>query len=421
MGENQQNLSIILDNENNFVEFFENIKLTDILLHKDFLKNVKEGNDFLINFLLNNISELLNLAISIEPKKVTISAFYFFLFGNKRIIEEIRNSNLFYAKVSMLLSELNPNPIQIHRSVTIAAIILTENLTTFPPTCGFIFQLLPFLYEISVLAFFEKILFPNTQNLIIHEWLNFMKFSDIIFNEINLLHPKDYFSNNSIKYIHLLKIIRLSLKSQILENSFRDCRIFSSIIKPFEELPSNLEDEKWLTILSLYNFKTFDFINSYFIKTLHLIIEDNINMNQSRVCAILLLSEMIKTDQQIISFIIKEKIGVIFIQLIFQFPNHSIMFNSIIQFIINSLNFFQLSEHLINNLIQPLLFECLNSSNRNLISFSYKIIDIYYEFSKNNENIQILLLNIKGLKKFLNNQFENYKSLLINFYGGKII
>lgn len=393
--------------------------LKGVLVHNEYLKFLKDNDQLLLSYLSLNIHGLIYYSLTDDCGIFGKMAFAAIINYNKEIFGLFHSNNYFFTRSSRVLTQKEPNRIFLHRILSISTILLTNPSLHSQSSCGFLFQLIPLISDLSVLAFFERILTYSDELRTVHEWLKNMGFSQVISNEISCIDVGLYNEYHEFTYslINLFKIVQYSHQNPILSLDFKSFPIISAISRPFDSLPETVVDEQWKTYVSLYDNDSYDVMRVFFEQALSLMQNPTQIMRQSRVYSIALLTKMMKVDKDLIPFLSDSHIECIVLQLLYQFSDHSILINTIIFFVVEAFSNPGIREQMAKTILLPLLFDGAKKELPTLSAATHLIVDGALDAGNNDSSFMSLLLHIPGFSNYVETELKTYHMRLKSSYG----
>ncbi|OHT15661.1 hypothetical protein TRFO_42400 [Tritrichomonas foetus] len=324
-----------------------------------------------------------------------------------------------------ILANFNPPMISLHRIAHLTYTVLSDNPTKFPNNCGYILQFLGFINELCVCNFYEKICCENVQFEATQNWLVDMNFSLLIANELTKTYPiteYEYYDYSIQRIRHLYLIIRICLSSSILRPSFLIDELFDSMTRTMlrGNFVDSIENERWEVLCLFYGDDTTELFRNIF-GTIFNVVSDSITcVKRYHVAALTLLTLMLRKDRHIRPFLYSFNIHEVLLRLLLQFPDHTFLHNAIIRFFKEALAFPEFSKSLIENLLNPLVLEGVNSEHTVLVGTSYECISLVLAEAKTNTDLINVLKDIPEFVKFVKDVVVDRIKLIKNGYGGRI-
>ena len=198
---------------------------------------------------------------------------------------------------SSILWKTNPESVFLSRLSSLTLISFLYSPTLAQSSCGYILQMLNYVYEPSVLFLFKTICSSKNKNTAIQQWLLSLNFPDILYKEIERFHPSrdaSYFDIDANQYCGLIKIVKCCTNSPLLSTSVRTLKFVELLNFDLEQYPRFVENYRWETAAALHCAHTADLLRAFFNQAINLIVDLKSCPTLSGVSAIKLLTKMVE-------------------------------------------------------------------------------------------------------------------------------
>ena len=413
----------------------ENFK--QILEHPQIFRLIYDQNKTVVDFVVSHCDELLQICFDENDKEHSTAAFFLIQLSNRNITKAISQSNVLYKECFHLLSkddsDVNLDETMLIRICHVTELVLTnyEQISSdesafpsvdaakyhvFPPSCGFIVQLFPFLSEYCVISFFVDLLEDGEQNKLAQMWMKEMEFSDIVCNEINKLTPKDdpYIDKQTQIYMNLLRIIRKGTRCTILRDSFLTDQVISAVIRDIDKNIPYAYDERICTIVELYNEKTFVKLRCVFDELFSIIKkqkEDVVGRKTS--AALIILTKMLMYDKIEAEVFVEFHFEVDILHILFERTSSSILVSTALLYATTAMNHKELIDIMVETLFPPIVYEFrTQTANAILKEASFQLISWSKDKSSSDRVLSKALSKIHGYKELISSAlFKQYKNV----------
>ena len=411
------------------------INFKQILEHPQIFRLVYENNFSVINYVVAHCDDLLKVCFDENDKNHSSAAFFIIRLSNKKITEAISQSNVLYKECFHLLSKDDADVIldetMLIRICTVTELILinyedmsnkndlksNENSSkyhVFPPSCGFIVQLFPFMHEFCVISFFVDLLEDREGNKLAQTWMKEMEFSQIVCNELNKITPKGdpYIDKKTQAYMNLLRIIRKGVRCTLLKDSFLIDNVIQAVLRKIDENIPFADDERVCTIVELYNEQTFVKLRCVFDE-LHLIVKQQKNDKIGRkvTAALIILTKMLMYDKIEADVFSEFHFEVDILHILFERTDSSILVNTALLFATTAMEHKDLIDVFVNTLFPPIIYEFKSEkTNPTLKEIAFQLLTWSKDKSSSDKILSKALAKITGYKQIIS-QMKKYKKM----------
>lgn len=323
---------------------------------------------------------------------------------------------------SMLLDSPNPNPLTLHRIAHVTYFVLSSERDGYLICSPYLLQFLHFIDELCVLYFLTKICEDDPSLVDTQNWLLQMHFNELISCELNapleFQNTCSYLDSAGRKMIHLYILVRSCLKSSLLKSSFQDQCILDAMTAGINQLPPEVENERWLTLTEMYEDSMKDRMFPLFQYAVDAMATATTSIDRHVVAALDLVTRMVRVDDHVCAYLFSACLPNIILRMIMAFPEHTFLQRSATDFIIAVLQRSGLRVPITDQLIVPLMLEGVSSEFPVLVGASFRVMNAVLKIS--DIPYKQYLQSIPGFTTFMETTMRPREKLMENGYGGHL-
>lgn len=396
----------------------------DIITYPQIVKLYKT-NDSVYSYFKSHYFKLLDYALGPHNASYGLNSYEILICGDTDILEPILKSEIFVSRVIEIINKEKKESFLIGR---LSSIIQTSFL--FLPelsinTFGFIFQLLQFTSNTSVLDLFSNILSKEENFSIVQNWLIKIGFIDQIINELKSI-DYNYVSNEQNQYYDVVYekvfglyfILRESSLSSIFSDLLYRKDVIQILTKTFANHPLYIENARWQTILALTKKKTSKLLLPILPDAIELIRKDVDILPAYIVFVIEIISQMMEFSIKAADIVFEAKIHNEILNIVRKFCNCTELLKSFQKFVEVSLKYpKKIMPKMIHNVLQ-FIMNCLKTKeNKILAPFCFIIMELFIDAGEKNMRIKKIIEREEGCKEFMKNEYIEYKKIISANYG----
>ena len=455
--------------------------VADILEQNITFRLFRTGDEYLISFFVSHVQELLNLTFFFDSRTqsdLSAKAFAILEHSQPALTVAMLKDQKLHKVACDVLSGTEPNTLILSRlsSLTLGALCVDPNSVI--KTCGYLFQLISYFFEPSVLALFETMSINDPEFASLQKWLIKVGFADLIQREIDSFSPYtktpsqlNYLSHEALNLCGYLKIVSLCASSDKLSPYFTTQSLVSALNHDIGALPQFIEDARWEALSAVYCKRTLESMRGLFQSAVELIspssddtfelfsqispksdtsektnVSENSNTTEnsnitenSKVsenpktsqtqdikyskrgtravsAAAQILAGMIQLDPVLRPFIVMEKVPLIAAQLMFELPDNTFLHKSLRTLILASLEQPDTRSSFYGAL--PFLLTGFETKNPNLLASLLLIIGEAAGLGNRDSKVANILKDIPGFIQCVRTKLAYHNALLAASYGG---
>ena len=317
------------------------------------------------------------------------------------------------------LSSPHPESLTLYRIAHVTYFVLSSERNGLELCSPYLLQFLDFVDELCILYFYESFCGDNMSFADVQNWLVQMNFSEIVAESLTRpLNVTDapYLDPGVQRMRHLFILVDVCLKSPILKSSFQEPHVLNALCCDINQLPVEVESERWETLLQVYDESTKNLLSNLFEQAIAAMTTPVTSLSRQVVAAIDLVTKMFTLDDNICDKLIKSSVQNILLNLMMTFPSHTFLQRSALSFILAALSRPTLRLPITDQLVIPLMLEGVDADNPVLVGASFKVMDNVHKIK--DKPYQDHLHTIPGFTSFMNTM-EPRQKLLASDYGGR--
>ena len=403
--------------------------LNEVLALPYIARSARIGFPQLIDFLALHSSELLRLAFSTTPPggnlNVSNNAYAILLMGDPKILTPILQDFSFRDVATELLSDKNASPIMIGRLASITLNCLSNVNEVAIEACGFIYKFLPHCGNPSVFNFFITICGDDPRVSPTQIWLNQMGFSEFVFREFNNIDfnysPTDqkniWKDPVFVYYLCLYQLVTRCCENQIMQNHFRTPELVNILQKDIVNAPDYLQSARWSAITAATCKEIAVPLLKMIPSALKLLTDPFKSLRSYRVSALDFISNMMTLAPLTFDLLLQSSMPQMLINLVFTFPNSTILHMSFLKFVQNGLENEQFALN-IASVYTPVIIDCATEgTNRILLACCMEMIKLFNKAARNDKSVAQALHETPGYDEFVKKNLKEYAKVLEKPYG----
>lgn len=288
---------------------------------------------------------------------------------------------------------------------------------------NFLHHFIHYIYVEQIFRFFETAI-DDRSYLEMQYYMKKVDFPRRLALEIeNTKIPPDknhYIEKETVKIRNILVIFRKIEKNTYLKQTVMTYKIGEVMNLDCRSLPLFLQNEYWTTVVALYNPQTMVMFRGLFQTAIEIITDVFSTVDRFRVAIIDFLSSIIVNDEVVRPFILQSNFHQVILRLLLQFPQHTFLQNSIINFILQALTIPDCQQFIISHIVAAIVYEGIKCNDTFVVNASYEIILKTYNLSLKDRNLMKYLKDLYGFSSIMKNNIFERKKILDSDYGGKV-
>ena len=384
----------------------------------------RTADPHLVEFFVNHVEDLLKLTFFSDKKDLSAKAFSILEHSLPQLTIAMLENQRFNNAACGVLSHIESGSIILARlsSLTLSALLIDPHYII--NSCGFILQLLCYVDDVSVFSLFESLCSPNEEIADVQQWLVDIGFVQLLIKEIDSMSTEVLSSctradRNGLLMCGYLNIIKLCAKSVVLRKEVKNSSVFAIINRNVCEWADFIEDARWEALASLSCKKTQEVMRTLFQQCIEMLTDPKRYARRCAVAAVNILTFMVRSDKILTPFIQKMEVCKLITELVMNNPNHSILNECCVQFLIDAIsNPVTMKDAL--NAAAPFIINALNSQNRNLEATAFNFLTKLSAAEKSDNDIFQAMNEIPGFVPTVKEPFTTYNYLLETDYGGPL-
>ena len=228
--------------------------LETVLVHPAIFVAIRLNNEIVVNYLIDNIKDMLECSFSNTSSPESTSAFQSLSLMNDRITRALIASNEFHQMaLDMISKDLDPSV--IGRLSDLTTLIIRSSQPGSIDCCNFLLQMLKFIDNTGVLEMFVNVLDDSIEFQLAQQWLLNHDFAGVILKELESI-PLEEIETGHLSYgsgcrcLGLFRIIEAGNKNHIMIRSFRTAKIVKCLFRDVR-FPWFVEDARWRAIMAV--------------------------------------------------------------------------------------------------------------------------------------------------------------------------
>jgi hypothetical protein len=326
--------------------------------------------------LVAHIKELVKLAFMNDASELSSKAFALLENANPTIVRAMVESGSFESTAHCVISLGQTARLHISRLALVTLSVLSVDSGLIGSCCGFIFQLLSFAYDTTVLSLFEFLCRNNPELRLVQEWLMAHGFVDILLREVDSIEDAiggDVTDFNANRLVADLSLVRFCAANPMFRDSVCSHRVISLLNRSVGEKPRFVEDARWRALEAVYCAATVEMMRGLFQAAIELMLDRDACRTQSGFSAVVVLRRMLEMDQLLRPFIIEVNVPKTVVTLMVQNPDHSILHHACRSSLVAVIGNRQARNRAIADCI-PIVIQAATSDNRNLVASMFELV-----------------------------------------------
>lgn len=403
--------------------------IEEVLLLPYIAQSARVGFPQLIDYFSAHYKDLLKYAFSLPTPDVNPNlskhAYTILLMGDPKILLPMLKDFSFRDVATELLSQNDLKPILIGRLSSITQACLANLSQQATDSCGFIYRLLTYCGNPSVFNFFVTICGEDERFIPAQHWLNDMGFSLFVFREFDKIDvnykPEDvtgiWKDPIFIRYLCLYQLITKCCQNEILQKGFRTIELVKLLKKEFVNSPDYLNSAKWSAITAATCQDIAVPLLDVIPHALKVLTEPFEKLKSFRVSALEFITQMMKLAPMTYSLLLESSMPQMLINLVFAFPNSTILHMAFLQFVETGLTHESFAMKIVS-VYAPVCIDCaIQGTNRVLIPTCMKMMTLFNEAAKKEKNLALALYETPEYNNFVKKNLKEYTTLISRPYG----
>lgn len=361
----------------------------------------------LLSFFSKHIDAMLEIIFEETPSNAGSRAYRILQHKDPILIDQITSSRRLQRYATKILHHIPIQPLCMARLCGLMLVAMQSDVNSIDRTCGFVFQLLPFIDEIAVFDMFEMLLGNAPQFKAAQEWLVSVNFSTVVLQEMRTVEPSD------TKMQGFYRLLRRGKKSDTIFRHIANKHVISALVAKSEYW----KDDRWESMASLYCEETKDPLRSQLMTAISVIQEDLPRVTRYQIAALTLLFMMVRDDCDIRPFFDVKLIAEICIKKMTKFSDNTFMQLAAERLVTQMLA----TDDMVPDIVPIIIPACMKyAGNRDDVTLSCTCFDILFAAKMREMKsppTKKHLSKIDGWTKFSNTDLKRYVAFLSKPYG----
>ena len=375
----------------------------------------------IVRFFVKHADQLLSLAFSPTESQMSSKAFAILEHGHPEVTAAMLQHQRFHNAAVAVLARKDANHLHLSRlaSLTLAVVMVDEHFIM--TSCGFILQMLSFVWETSVFSLFEFICSENDENKEIQEWLIRIGFIQILHKEVDdteMTIGKDRLDESANLLCSFFALIRICAKNKVFDNEICSHNFVTTLNIGIGDYPSFVEDARWMALEALYRQSTVEMMRGMFQSSIEVIVDTGC-ATKTTVAAVRILNGMLEMDDVIRPFISETDVPLKVVELMLRNPDHTILHGECRRFLLNLFANPVTREKTMTTCLDPIL-DAVTSQN---ICLSVSMIDLLtslWKFAASSSKLRAELKRHPKWNPVWNGPISKRNAILTASYGGSV-
>lgn len=395
--------------------------IKDVLREDIVFRLFRTNEPQLINYFVIHVDELLQLSFDDGDTEVSAKAYAILEHAQPTLTQALLYNQHFHNAAIAVLAQPNPSILHLDRlsSLTLSAIYICPEVA--PKSCGFILQLISYLYQYSVLELFEHLCTYSKETELTQTTLEKMGFPQMLYKELEnfpkITKDTNQKSQDASQLYGLFRVLTICGSSPILGPHVCTYNFVSIVNRDVDEFPKFVEYQRWEAISALYCPATAEIMRGLYPNVIEMLNNNEEVGSRSYVAAIDLLTVIVQFDVELVPYIISSNAVERIVDLLFTHPNHNIMQFSIRDFLFACLDNKELHDDTAQK-IMKMGMRGIHINNVSVRANVYRIIKHFMKRTKSDQKLYSTVKNNEEFMLFLMNNFQIYKALWKRHYGG---
>jgi hypothetical protein len=390
-------------------------------------KAARTGYQALQDYMIPKASELLRAALSEEMGKASVNAFNI-LTCNPVYLQPVLENGVLLDMATGIVTRPELPPFLIGRlsSLSLNALYHLPDLATI--SCGFIYHLLKYCENPTVFNLFENLTGDAPEVGPAQKWLQDMGFSLYITREFNNLNF-DYVSTEHNTYkdavynktVYLLQLISRSCRNQTLQADFWNEDIVNCLKKAtFPDPPDFVSIARWEAIVGVTSAATHEFCKCFLAQAFKLLTDPFEKLKAYRVSALTFVTRMMELAPSTFDAMMRTQMPQMVINLVFQFPNSTILHNAFVKFVEVGLTNSLFAMFVISVYIPVVMYNGESNENRVVKACCMRVMRLFWDLADRDGEIAQMMGEFDGVNDFLAGPLTKYMEKTEKPYGGEL-
>jgi len=352
-----------------------------------------------MKYMIAKNSEVLEMALNVGEKVLSAKANELFMADIDSFLFSFLENGLLASFARRVLAEGTNNKV-VSRFASITQKVCLVNAAESIKSCSYVFSFLSLCHERSVYGVFEE--FLSQQDEKPKGFLELIKeeFSARLLEAIGNL-PDTLLEQNLVLACNLFRLVGLSVKNAITAPYFKEAKNVKKLLRSFKEPAQELLSTQWDAVcLSLFEDNVY-VVNDSFASIIDMLSYPHDLLLPIHVTAINTIKTMCIYSKDFVAFVEDKEIDSKLVEIINQFPHHSIALNAISS-LICTIPESPFKESLLKAVI-PICEEFINKNDDvEMHAFSWDLL----KKSKNNAQIgENTIATLKVIDEIADNEY----------------
>lgn len=228
-------------------------------------------------------------------------------------------------------------------------------------------------------------------------------------------------AENFEKVRNLFELIRVCASCPNLRNPVTSVSVLELLNLDWDEFDEQTQDILWSLRLLLYRQETKQYFRGLYPVIMDAMCGPYDKLRSYRVSAIQLIKNMLEMDDEVRPFIVSANIlHSTVLRLVFQFPENTFLGRAVIELCSVCFELVETREFFIAGVVQPLVCDWFKSECGHLSPTAFEIIEMAYQFGRNNAKFMALLNSITDFGRFVETCLKDRMRITKGEYGGRL-
>jgi hypothetical protein len=376
------------------------------------LRLYRTESGVLIYYLIENIRELLEIAMQENRTKITMTAYRLLALGKLRLIPPLLESGRFGEFAARLLSSPDRmlSTSVIGRLCGITLTVMAAHDPSYFEHCRFAFQLLRFADNPAVVDLFSSLSAASAGSEKLHRWLVDSHYAEVLAHEL-----ADLGEANQLRILGLTRLVGEAAESPILRAAMASPLVIEVLTAPGDH-SWLVENGRWQAACSLCSADTYRKFLNFAVRAHQTLQQADGRIHQFHASALCLLTKLIHMRGDLFD----EDLVRCVLGIVLQFPGNSIFQAAVKDFVIASLGVEVIMTRVLRFFVPILLVEYEIHEHGVLPMFAFAILEEIASIAASNPAVEKVVAVVDGFQTFRETTLKAVASVRDAAYGGPL-
>jgi hypothetical protein len=383
-----------------------------ILKVPELLRLYQAESELLMSFLKSHVRELLETAMEDSRARATLVAHRLLAIGKLRMIPPLLESGRFGEFAVRLLASPGPAPSAsvVGRLCAITLTVMASGEPAYFEHCRFVFQLLRFADNCSVVDLFASmsVNVPATEKL--HRWLVDARYPEVLAHEL-----ADLGEANELRILGLMRLVAAAVDSPILRAAIGSPPVIETLVAPGDH-SWLVENGRWQAVCALCNADTYKRFLNFAVRARQTLRRAGDRVHDFHASALCFLTKLIRMRGDLFD----EEFVRCVLGLVLQFPANSILQANVKNFVVASLGIDVIMRRVLRLFLPILLVECGIREHGVLPMFAFATLEEIAKVAASNPAVEKVVTIVDGFQTFRLTTLKRVISVRDAEYGGSL-